>query len=302
MVRLFVDDGGRRIGANFALVDNEELPPSPLAEIIIREIVEGETRLLDVSTSTKDLYRHFYALLMDMVDRIVREDLHPLIALRRSLSSWRTLLRTLVLLTNEQQTGLFGELWMFARLLPRFGVHTIDAWVGPLQQPHDFRIGNDEFEIKTTTASKRSHVINGVTQLQHSVGCRLFLVSLQLARAGPAGGRSLPELVRHLLQGLSRWPSAHDRFIRVLEETLRFRLADADQYPQRWQMRTQPALIRVTAGCPRLVTKALQRLPPEYGTDRISDLVYRINVEGLGFTDGHPKFLSILPKVEETPQ
>lgn len=299
VVRLFVDADGRRIGARLELADGAALPQSPLAEIVVDEVLDHGIRFIEISTATHGLFAHFYALITDVIERVVKDQVHPLAALGQSLSRWQALLRTLTLLTNEQQLGLLGELWVVQRLLTRLKADVLASWVGPDRQSHDFRVGDDELEVKVTTTTHRSHIINGLTQLMASPGCRLYIVSLQLAPAGVAGGWSLPEVATSIRDSLSPWPASKDRFITILEQRLRFRFSDAGYYPQRWRMRTRPHLVPVGVGCPRLVPDALSHVPKEYAMQRVSDISYRVDLEGLGFPEDHPDFIAVLPPAEQ---
>jgi hypothetical protein len=295
VIRIFADSLGRKLGADFAISEEGPLPPSPLAEVFIGEKRDGPTRFVEISTSTPELHKHFYILLGEIVALVINEGIHPLSAFRQCLDRWQSLLRGLTLMTEEQQLGLLGELWTLERLIPTTGFATLDTWTGHERESHDFRLGHNEIEVKVTRNAKRIHLIHGLGQLQPSVGRKLFLLSLQVASAGPGSGFSLPERIHSLLQAFERWPDSRQRFLKILEDCHRFFIADERHYPRRWQLRTKPTLVPVVDGCPRLVPDALNTIPPAYFVGRISGVSYFVDIDGLGYPDGDQDFLSILP-------
>lgn len=237
--------------------------------------------MVEVSTGARPLFRHFYAFMECVCEAVVREAASPLAALERALREWHSLLRTAGALSDERQIGLFGELWFLDRLIDADGPTAVDAWVGPFRQAHDFRRGGEEFEVKTTTNESRRHHIHGLGQLSPSPERSLTLISIQIAPGG-TGGATLPEMAAMVLSKLRRWPDAQGRLKTLLEDVLGLREADYPLYPRRWQLRSTPMSIPVADGCPRLVPNALATLPPAFVPDRISEVIYVVNVDGLG--------------------
>jgi hypothetical protein len=196
-------------------------------------------------------------------------------------------------MSEETQAGLFGELWLLERLIGAQGVDALDAWVGPVRQPHDFRLGDVELEVKTTSGAKRIHTINGLGQLQPSLDCSLYIVSLKLANAG-AGGQTLPEAVASIEAGLSSSHAALLRF-RAALATVGYDPLDAALYSRRRRLRDAAVLIPVTDGTPRLTSEAMAQIDPRFAPDRISGVVYSVDVEGFGFPDGTDAFHAVVP-------
>lgn len=281
LVRLFASGNAERIGVNFAIAQGASPPASPLREIAVREFAEGGLRMVEVSTGARPLFRHFYAFMECVCEAVVREAASPLAALERALREWHSLLRAAGALSEERQIGLFGELWFLNCLIDTEGPAAVDAWVGPLRQAHDFRRGGDEFEVKTTATEVRRHHIHGLGQLRPSPDRSLTLVSIQIAPAG-TGGNTLPEMAAKALSKLHQWPDAQKRLATILEDVVGLREADYPLYPKRWQLRSAPMSIPVGDGCPRLVPEALAALPPGLVAERISEVIYVIDVDGLG--------------------
>lgn len=287
LVRLFASRDAERIGVTFTIDPGAPPPASPLREIAVREFAEGGLRMVEVSTGARPLFRHFYAFMECVCEAVVREAASPLAALERALREWHSLLRSAGALSDERQIGLFGELWFLDRLIDTDGDAAVDAWVGPLRQAHDFRRGGEEFEVKTTATEARRHHIHGLGQLRPSPDRSLTLVSIQIAPAG-AGGATLPEMAAKALSKLHRWPEAQGRLATLLEDVVGLREADQPLYPKRWQLRSAPMSIPVGDGCPRLVPESLASLPPGLAAGRISEVVYVIDVDGLGEPLGEP--------------
>lgn len=294
-VDLFVDNNGGRIGLRVASSDlaTDSLPESPFTALRIAMVRLDEGNHLEVATMVSDLYPYFFAFALSIADGVQLDGAAPAVALRRSLRAWRALFEQLVLLTPERQLGLLGELWLLDRLVDVHGAAALDAWTGPRGEAHDFRIGNYEFEVKTTSGEHRTHMISGDSQLIASPGHDLYLLSLQFAAGGPSS-RSVLDAVEALR---SRMTSLHaaSRFEQILESTFQLSLSNLGHYTRRMQLRSRPYLVPVSDSFPRITHADVLSLPrPEMV--RVSDVRYRVDVEGLGWEDEAAEFLAVLPE------
>lgn len=291
---LYVDSNALRIGARFATSNAEPPPLSPLAAISVCNVIDEGVQCIEVSTSTFELFRNFYFFLLDVIAEILDHGADPRAALAASLSRWHSLLRESIILTDEQQTGLYGELWVLRRLIDGLGPNAIKAWTGPTKQPHDFRLTNIEIEVKTTTGVRRTHTVNGLAQLMPSPGCSLFIASLRIEDAG-SGGETLPDVVASIYFRLAGSEDIKALFSAGLT-AVGYRDADVNYYSRR---RRRPAdaviIVPVEDGCPRLTTESFEKLPARYAPERILDVTYKVDLSGLGFVDGSTEFLRILP-------
>ncbi|MBY2942818.1 PD-(D/E)XK motif protein [Rhizobium leguminosarum] len=168
----------------------------------------------------------------------------------------------------------------------------VASWVGPDRQAHDFRVGAREFEVKTTSSSKRVHTINGIGQLQPSANCTLYLISIQLTDAG-TGGRSLPELADTLKTVM---PAADVERYNDRLKASGYSASHAVHYPRRRRLRSDMAMIQVEDGTPRITAACLAALPPSFASERIVTVTYDVDVSGLGVTDGSEQFLAIISR------
>ena len=208
-----------------------------------------------------------------------------------SLAHWRALLQTSALLSDERQLGLAGELWLLERLLRDLGPAGLDAWVGPGSQCHDFRLGTTEFEVKATFGSRRVHTINGLHQLTPTVDARLYLLSLRFSDGG-AGGETLGETIERIATFIA--PGDRQRFEDKLA-AVGFRAANSEHYSRRRRLADRVRLIPIEDGVPRLTAEALGALPTRFASSGISDVAYRIDVEGMGLEEGTPEFAAVVP-------
>ena len=118
-------------------------------------------------------------------------------AAERAIGQFRVLLKRSHVMSEDSMVGLWGEMWALIRLLNKYGTGTIDSWKGPDKGVHDFRIGNNELEIKTTRNEERTHIISRLSQLEPSPDMDLYLVSAagsvnrSVIRSQPPGSYSV---------------------------------------------------------------------------------------------------------------
>jgi hypothetical protein len=265
-----------------------------MARIEIRDVVVRGQTFLEISTASPALLPHFYAFALSVADRIQVGGEPPMLAIRDSLAQWRDLFRQVATLSDEEQTGLLGELWVLDRLFGSLGSDALEAWTGPRGEAHDFRLGVREFEVKATRTERRIHWITSTTQLVPSPGRELFVLSVQFAAAGAGPGVSIRDRVRGLealLEPQGRIPE----FEALLQTRYGLSLDDAEHYGDLVQFRSEPRLIPVTDELPCIRAEdilAIER--PEM--ERVTDVLYRLDVAGLGYPDGSAEFLEVLPE------
>lgn len=288
-VAFFVDADGRRFGGYFETDDPAAL--TPLATVRCAALQVEDRRCLEFSVAEPSLFRSFYQLLSDLVARVL--DGAPVGAAAQALlADWRALLQQAAALSDERQAGLFGELWLLERLIRARGPAAVASWTGPLRAAHDFRTGEGDLEVKTSYGARRVHVINGLSQLTPLEGMPLYLLSLRLQAAGEGGG-SLPEAVAQIRALLATAAVQSAGFEQGLNRA-GYRDEDADLYPSRRRLADPAILIPIVDGIPRLSRAALASLAPSYVAERIVEVTYRLDVEGLGWPDGAPEFLAVI--------
>ena len=291
-VALFLDEGAARLGGHFEIGRTTTVPVSPLEEVSFRAVAVDGKFCLELSTRSPELYRNFFFMLADVASGVVSDGETPTVSLDRSLRNWNALLRHPEMLSEERQIGLFGELWLLRRLVATMGLMALQAWTGPRRQSHDFRLAKSELEVKTTSGSGRVHIVNGLNQLVPGTGFDLYVLSLQVTHAG-SGGMTLAEAIEGIATALRHRPEAEREFSELLKLS-GYRPTDASRYPRRRRLLGQPLLVPVRDGCPRLIPEALAALPPHFAAERIHDVTYRIDLNGMRIPDGDPRFLEVL--------
>lgn len=198
-------------------------------------------------------------------------------AVSESLESLKSLLSKREKLTDEKIAGVIGELLVLDHVIAVRGEElAIDAWLGPLAEEHDFAFPEFDAEVKTTLSEARSHLIGSDTQLEAVPGRPLYLVSVQITRAGAAAdGFSLPELLTSIRHRL-------DTTIRTFDSALDglgWNSGDAELYQTRFQLRSTPRAYLVDHRFPAITSRRLDEVVPN--RPLVGDVSYRVDVTHL---------------------
>ena len=216
----------------------------------------------------------YYSFIEMVVKRLV--DGQPQAqAVAESIDIWNSLVSTKPALGQDQEVGLIGELLFVEFLLMKSGPNALNTWTGPEREEHDFKFLEFDIEVKTTTQESRSHVIGSISQLKESPNKHLYLLSNQLTKTG-ANGFTLSQLVERINTKLTFEAST------VFREKLKrskYLLEDASLYKTNWELRSTPAFFYIDDSFPRLLSSNLG-LSIE-NLSRVSDVSYRINLEGI---------------------
>lgn len=293
-IEVFGDGVANRVGAVIEVDQGTPIPPelSSLASITARLFEDDSRWYLEIATAAPTLHRQFYHYLLAVAERVVEERLPPAKAVAMELQSFSDLLEERALLGLERQIGLLGELLLLERFAVKEGSGALDAWLGPLGEPHDFRVGTVEFEVKTTVQPRRVHTIHGTEQLIASSGCDLYLISVLLGPAGTGPGFTLGETVARISESLRQSPDQLNDFLRALA-ACGFREADSAYYTGRYAMRRPLGIVPVTGTFPAITRSTILDALGS-GAARIESITYEVNVEGLEHEDGTPEFEAVL--------
>lgn len=218
-----------------------------------------------------------YPVLRAVLDRVQLDHLPFADAVDQVLDVYRDLLTTRSSLIDTQQIGLTGELLTLRVLMHRLGsADALQSWLGPLGEEHDFALREADVDVKTTTTEMRAHWISSTTQLMPRPDRPLYLLSIQLTRAGSDNGLSLPELVSDVRSAAGADHSA------LLETRLRevgYRDQDADLYTDVRAYRNPPLCFRIDDGFPALTQPRLEQAVPQ--AQRVMEYRYRVDLTGL---------------------
>lgn len=150
--------------------------------------------------------------------------------------------------------------------------------------------------MKTTLRAGRVHTVHGLEQLRPTAGSQLFLLSLQVAPAGAEPhALTLSELMADVEAALSGDTPRLDLLRWLVGEQIGYRPSEmpAPGDVEALVMRSAPVLVPVDVRCPALTATLLEPLGAL--AQRIADVRYTIDVEGLGEEDGSQAFLEVLP-------
>lgn len=242
---------------------------------IIQEPGEDET-WFDLAIDADGMGYEGYSLIMAIADHLQagQQFRHAVAA---ALATFRELLGRRRGLSDDQETGLFGELAVFEHLVHTLGEEAATAsWLGPDGEEHDFVLPECDVEVKTTRAEGRVHVIGSPSQLTASPGRPLHLVSIQITGGGAAtGGETLSERVKRVRLLLPKSG-------RVFEERLRslgWDAANPDTYTRKFLARSAPRSYHVDNQFPAIDRDDIARFVDR--PELVVSLTYRIDVTGL---------------------
>lgn len=299
LIEIFGDGIRDRIGLWLQVPDGTPVPDKirKLAFIQARSTARGPgTKLvpvLELVIGLPTLHRHFYHFSIAAAERILVNKMSSVEAVLLELQCFAELLEEKPLLSIERQLGLLGELIVLDRIVAKHGTVVLDAWIGPQREPHDFRIEQVEYEVKTTAGAQRIHTIHGTEQLVPSSGCSLFLVSILLGPAGKSNVWSLADVVQRLSAKFAPAPARLAQFTAGLEH-YGYRAADGDHYTRRFAFRRPLAVVPIDDRFPAITRPTVQAALGEERSSRIDALQYDVNVEGLEVEDGKPRFPAVL--------
>ncbi|MBJ7469829.1 MAG: PD-(D/E)XK motif protein [Solirubrobacteraceae bacterium] len=252
-LRLRVDPPRSRLTLRVPLASEVEPPVNALAHVAVEVRIDGNQRFLEISTTDERLAVDGHAMLMAVADRIQLDGIEPVEALEQTLATWEAILASRVRLTVQAEVGLVGELLVLRAMLDTAAAGA-SAWRGGLSEEHDFGFADVDVEVKTTTSEQRRHWIHGLGQLVPTGDSPLWLLSVQLTRAGEGDGHRLPELIDDLRVRLS----CADRGI--LDQSVAAAGWSDDQrdlVTDRWRLRTAPVAFHVADDFPRLTPDLL---------------------------------------------
>jgi hypothetical protein len=280
----------------------KELPIATFAELELRLLGEGAKKILEISTSGRTYHREFHRFATLLLEDFERTTSSALSSFRDVAERWRELLSVRTGLSAEQAMGLMGELLFLERLIDRDGPTGVMAWVARTDnQPdrHDFRLATSDVEVKTTRSTTRTHVVHGINQLLPAPNRELFILSFRFRLAGAAQGYSLPHLVSRIESRLKVAAASLQHFTACLGAA-GYSSGDALLYRELLALADPPVLVPVDESCPRIIPAHLNSQLPPGMYQRIDQVSYRINLEGLGHPETSARFQQVLPNMRFT--
>lgn len=243
-------------------IDPDQLADSDAIEVATSGDADG-VRSIQLTLVDPRFRDTFLTLGADLAERVLATETPAdgARALIHNLGRWLRFLkrRKAEVLTIEKQTGLYGELATLADLLAEsigFGAATW-AWTGPNGAYQDFQLGRLAIEVKTLAATQPQQLrIETERQLDDRGLDALVIAHHKVDRRRDAG-RSLPDLVELIREGLAEDEVAREHFDDQLFEVGYFD-AHAHLYAQHGYTGRGVAYYRVGIGFPRIVEDDLR--------------------------------------------
>jgi hypothetical protein len=289
-IEVFGDGLWNRVGGWFGMATASPVPAEiqKLAFIQASIVTRHDQVFLELSTANSSLHRQLYHFVAAVAERIATEKRSVYEAVLLELDCFSELLEQQPLLGIERQIGLLGELLFLERLSLQLSTAAVEAWLGPIREPHDFRVRDHEYEVKTTVSPQRIHTIHGSEQLIASKGCVLYLTSVLIGPPGAQDGFSLAGKVADLHRQFEPSPTASKHFAEALEAS-GYRSNDARHYSRRFVLRRNIGIARVDGNFPAITRTTIQNALGPLAS-RIEHIAYEVNIEGLEYEDGSNEF------------
>ena len=257
-------------------INDEETDFNHRVKILDTRIEEGYYVL---ESSKSSLFRSLYSLFELIDDKFTETSDTLKNVVQSSIKEWREVGK-LIRTQGELERGLLGELWFLEYLIEIFGEESVYEWRGPEHDRHDFRLENNEFEIKTTKNTKREHVISSIEQLEPSNDSDLFLVSIQVS---PVQNLSSSMSVSKFIDRIENIISSKDvldAFIIKVESYISDDFDQAKSMTQEYifSSNNDPISFHVNQNFPKFKKEEYEALN---FSDNISDISYKLNLSGL---------------------
>lgn len=182
-------------GAEAVFVDPK---PAVLGMMIRKLAFEGVSiAYVDVFCAESDLFPEFDQVVEDVLEAVSNSS-RPTSAAIDAVMRWRRLFRSSLLrgISRQAKLGLFAELVVLAALVDADRNFPVQAWRGPLNEPHDFETHYRCIEVKALSAVSDAITVHGLEQLNTHDRRPLDLVMLRVVEE--PDGRSVSDLVRQL--------------------------------------------------------------------------------------------------------
>jgi hypothetical protein len=262
------------------IYESPEPDVARLKNVRFNAVSAGDEDLAELAIRVEGNVHGAYGLLATIADQLQIEKAPLAAAVAAGVARHRNVLASRGALTTEKEVGIFGELLLLEFLIRQVGAGpVVAAWQGPLSEEHDFTFDSVHIEVKTTSGERRKHVVHGLDQLVPLRGVPLSLLSIQLTRTSPEGGRTLPQIVAQA----RTIAGGHQVALDAMLSAFGWRSEDADLYNTCWALRSQPRAYRVKGDFPAMTPDRVGPVVPNFGL--LSEVSYKVDLTDL---DYHP--------------
>jgi len=256
--------------------DTPEPDVAKLKNVGFAAVSAGDDEVAELTVRVEGSVHGAYGLLATIADELQIEKMPLAAAVAAAVTRHRNVFASRGALTTEKEVGLLGELLFLEYLIHQVGAGPATAsWQGPLSEEHDFTFDAVHIEVKTTSSERRRHVIHGLDQLVPLRGVPLSLLSVQLTRTSPEGGRTLPQVVAHV----RTIAGGHQVAVNAMLASFGWDDDDADLYPTFWALRSQPRAYDVKGDFPAMTPDLVGPVVPNFAL--LSDVSYRVDLTDL---------------------
>lgn len=262
-----------------ALVTRYETPEPDVAKLKnvgFTVVSAGDDEFAELTVRVEGSVHGAYGLLATIADELQIKKMPLAAAVAAGVARHRNVFASRVAMTTEKEVGLLGELLFLEFLIHQIGAGPATAaWQGPLSGEHDFTFVWAHIEVKTTSSERRRHVIHGLDQLVPLRGVPLSLLSIQLTRTAPDGGRTLPQVVAHV----RKIAGGHRVAVDAKLASFGWQDDDTDLYPTFWALRSQPRAYDVMGDFPAMTPDLVGTVVPNFAL--LSEVSYRVDLTDL---------------------
>ena len=199
-----------------SLIENDHFPKWEGTKIEKRIIAKDQYAVV-VKLLNEEAIDIFNALINDIQNQVKEANNDQALTLfTECIYKWYEFFKKfkLKILSQEQQRGIFGELYFIKNhLLPVIDpVEALNNWYGHDGMHQDFSFRNGNVEVKTTIRKEHKKVrISSEKQLDDTGLPNLFLYCITL-NLDPNNGESLSDIVESLREYLCQFPNAVNIF------------------------------------------------------------------------------------------
>jgi len=258
--------------------DTPEPDVAKLKNVDFTAVAAGDDEYAELAVRVEGSVHGAYGLLATIADELQIAKMPLAAAVAAGVARHRNVFASRMAMTTEKEVGLFGELLFLEYLVHQIGAGpATTSWQGPLSEEHDFTFESVHIEVKTTSGERRRHVIHGLDQLVPLRGVPLSLLSIQLTRAAPDGGRTLPQVVAQV----RKIAGGHQVAVDAMLASFGWQSDDADLYSTYWALRSQPRSYDVKRDFPAMTPELVGPVVPNFAL--LSDVSYRVDLTDLNY-------------------
>lgn len=229
-----------------------------------------EARYVDLICTNINQNGTFTVVASDLTQSITSSEKSLEDTINEVLYKWRDFWTTKVGgMSMEETLGLFGEVWLMLKWLPKIDSHIIDIWQKSEDARHDFQGGTVSIEVKVAnsrTATYPNHHISGLEQLDNPESGELYIFSLQVTEDS-LSSNTLHNIVRDAQNSLVKDYKALNEFNEKIVG--RGYSLDDTSNPSKGFRIIAERVYRVTGKFPRITRSTFGNQGPPAGTSNI---------------------------------